>query len=167
MLQKVTYEISLHSFFKMTSQINRFIYGSGPDRIYRGEVLCYDTLILRARVAERCPSGRRSTIGNRVFRQNRDRGFKSHSLRHPSPRLRMTSHCAIGRQGFLAEEAQRGQSAGWQAIGVEIKLDLVDSRVLRNKRLQTPPGPEGSNGSNPLCVPQGCLAINKIIYVGG
>ena len=40
--------------------------------------------------------------------------------------------------------------------------DLVDSRVLRNKRLQTPSGPEGSSGSNPLCVPQGSLAINKI-----
>jgi hypothetical protein len=167
LLQKVTYEISLHSFFKMTSQINRFIYGPGPDRIYRGEVLCYDTLILQARVAERCPSGRRSTIGNRVFRQNRDRGFKSHSLRHPSLKLRMASHRVILRQGLLAEEARRARFAGWQAIGVEIKLDLVDSRVLRNKRLQTPPDPEGSNGSNPLCVPQGCLAINKLIYVGG
>ena len=38
---------------------------------------------------------------------------------------------------------------------------LVDSRVLRNKRLQTPSGPEGSSGSGPLCVPQGSLAINK------
>ena len=45
-------------------------------------MLCYDTLMFQARAAERCPSGRRSTIGNRVFRQNRDRGFKSHSLRH-------------------------------------------------------------------------------------
>jgi hypothetical protein len=41
------------------------------------------------------------------------------------------------------------------------QLDLVDSRVLRNKRLQTPSGPEGSSGSKPFCVPQGCLAINK------
>ena len=40
--------------------------------------------------------------------------------------------------------------------------NLVDSRVLRNKRLQTPSGPEGSSGSNPLCVPQGSLAINKL-----
>ena len=40
--------------------------------------------------------------------------------------------------------------------------NLVDSRVLRNKRLQTPSGPEGSSGSNPLCVPQGCLTINKL-----
>ena len=39
---------------------------------------------------------------------------------------------------------------------------LVDSRVLRNKRLQTPSGPEGSSGSGPLCVPQGSLAINKL-----
>jgi len=42
-------------------------------------------------------------------------------------------------------------------------FDFVDSRVLRNKRLQTPPGPEGSNGSNLPCVPQGRLAINKLI----
>jgi hypothetical protein len=41
-------------------------------------------------------------------------------------------------------------------------INLVDSRVLRNKRLQTPSGPEGSSGSNPLCVPQGCLTINKL-----
>jgi len=34
-----------------------------------------------------------------------------------------------------------------------------DSRVLRNKDSQTPPDPEGSNGSDPLYVPQGCLAI--------
>ena len=40
--------------------------------------------------------------------------------------------------------------------------NLVDSRVLRNKRLQTPSGPEGSSGSDPLCVPQGSLAINKL-----
>ena len=39
---------------------------------------------------------------------------------------------------------------------------LVDSRVLRNKRLQTPSGPEGSSGSGPLCVPQGSLAINRL-----
>jgi len=49
--------------------------------------------------------------------------------------------------------------AGW--FGYFIK-NLVDSRVLRNKRLQTPSGPEGSSGSNPLCVPQGSLAINKL-----
>jgi len=41
--------------------------------------------------------------------------------------------------------------------------NLVDSRVLRNKRLQTPSGPEGSSGSKPFCVPQGCLAINKFL----
>jgi len=43
--------------------------------------------------------------------------------------------------------------------------NLVDSRVLRNKRLQTPSGPEGSSGSNPLCVPQGSLAINKLFRI--
>jgi hypothetical protein len=43
-----------------------------------------------------------------------------------------------------------------------IATHLVDSRVLRNKRLQTPSGPEGSSGSNPLCVPQGSLAINRL-----
>jgi hypothetical protein len=45
---------------------------------------------------------------------------------------------------------------------VGLPYHLVDSRVLRNKRLQTPSGPEGSSGSNPLCVPQGSLAINKL-----
>ena len=40
--------------------------------------------------------------------------------------------------------------------------NLVDSRVLRNKKLQTPSGPEGSSGSNSLCVPQGRLTINKL-----
>ncbi len=34
-----------------------------------------------------------------------------------------------------------------------------DSRVLRNKDSRTPPDPGGSNGSEYLCVPQGCLAI--------
>jgi len=38
----------------------------------------------------------------------------------------------------------------------------VDSRVLRNKRLRTPSGPEGSSGSNLFCVPQGDLAINPL-----
>jgi len=46
--------------------------------------------------------------------------------------------------------------------GYSLDINLVDSRVLRNKRLQTPSGPEGSSGSSPLCVPQGCLAINKL-----
>ena len=46
--------------------------------------------------------------------------------------------------------------------GDSFVISLVDSRVLRNERLQTPSGPEGSSGSNPLCVPQGCLAINKL-----
>jgi len=46
--------------------------------------------------------------------------------------------------------------------GNSFVISLVDSRVLRNIRLQTPSGPEGSSGSNPLCVPQGCLAINKL-----
>ena len=67
---------------------------------------------------------------------------------------------------YLANEAfNKAQLVGWQAISANIKLNLVDSRVLRNKRLQTPPGPEGSNGSNPLCVPQGCLAINKLFEI--
>ena len=39
----------------------------------------------------------------------------------------------------------------------------VDSRVLRNKGLQTPSGPEGSSGSNLSCVPRGCLAINPFV----
>ena len=43
-------------------------------------------------------------------------------------------------------------------------FNLVDSRVLRNKRLQPPPGPEGSNGSNLPCVPQGRLAINNLYF---
>jgi hypothetical protein len=47
-----------------------------------------------------------------------------------------------------------------------LRSNLVDSRVLRNKRLQTPSGPEGSSGSNPLCVPQGSLAINKLSIEG-
>jgi DNA polymerase-3 subunit gamma/tau len=47
-----------------------------------------------------------------------------------------------------------------------LSYHLVDSRVLRNKRLQTPSGPEGSSGSNPLCVPQGSLAINKLFIEG-
>ncbi len=40
-----------------------------------------------------------------------------------------------------------------------------DSRVLRNEIPRTPPGPEGSNGSGTLRVPQGCLAI--IFYSAG
>jgi hypothetical protein len=47
----------------------------------------------------------------------------------------------------------------------EQSMNLVGSRVLRNKRLQTPSGPEGSSGSNPLCVPQGSLAINKLFFL--
>jgi hypothetical protein len=43
--------------------------------------------------------------------------------------------------------------------------NLVDSRVLRNKKLQTPSGPEGSSGSNSLCVPQGSLTINKLFFL--
>ena len=34
-----------------------------------------------------------------------------------------------------------------------------DSRVLCNRESRTPPGPEGSNGSEPLCVLQGSPAI--------
>jgi len=39
--------------------------------------------------------------------------------------------------------------------------DVIDSWVLRNGWPQTPPGPEGSNGSDSTHVPQGCLAINS------
>src|SRR5216683_4835794 len=39
------------------------------------------------------------------------------------------------------------------------KLPAADSRVLRKGRPRTPPGPEGSNGTGCLPVPQGCLAI--------
>jgi len=44
----------------------------------------------------------------------------------------------------------------------DLRSNLVDSRVLRNKSLQTPSDPEGSSGSKPFCVPQGSLAINKL-----
>ena len=39
------------------------------------------------------------------------------------------------------------------------ELPAADSRVLRKGRSRTPPGPEGSNGTDRLPVPQGCLAI--------
>lgn len=40
-------------------------------------------------------------------------------------------------------------------FSVQIQISVFDSRVLCNKESRTPPGPEGSNGSDPLCVPQG------------
>ena len=57
---------------------------------------------------------------------------------------------------------ERFQTVPYRVL-ITIKMNLVDSRVLRNKRLRTPSGPEGSSGSNPLCVPQGRLAINKLL----
>src|SRR5271154_6885309 len=38
-------------------------------------------------------------------------------------------------------------------------LPAADSWVLRKGKSRTPPGPEGSNGTDPFPVPQGCLAI--------
>ena len=68
-------------------------------------------------IAERCPSGRRSTLGKRVY------GNVPRVRIPPSP-------------PFL------------------IVLQF-DSRVLHNKGSRTPPGPEGSNGSDFLYVLQG------------
>jgi len=43
--------------------------------------------------------------------------------------------------------------------------EIYDSRVLRNGRLPTPSGPEGSSGRNCLRVPQGSLAITLLLVL--
>src|SRR4030042_2900994 len=60
----------------------------GGTRRQRG----WNNFMLMKTETERCPRGRRGTTGNRVFRQNRDRGFESLSLRQPTLELRLASH---------------------------------------------------------------------------
>ena len=49
-----------------------------------------------------CPSGRRSTIGNRVGGVDPSRGFKSHSIRHIGPLVKRFNTAAFHAviQGF-------------------------------------------------------------------
>ncbi len=75
--------------------------------------------------------------------------------------------CPRGRRGptgnrVYAQKVYRGFESH-PLRQISFKKQQVDSRVLRNETLRTPPGPEGSNGSRALRVSQGCLAIIFIV----
>ena len=98
---------------------SRLVFALSKDRFWLYVGARSSSLDLFQFGAERCPSGRRSTLGKRV--------------------------CG---------------NVPWVRIPPSPPFALqYDSRVLRNLGSRTPPGPEGSNGSESLDVPRGCPAI--------
>src|SRR3989337_1157787 len=72
------------------------------------------------------PEWPKGAVSKKAVPVNRDRGFKSLSLRH-------LKFLGGGMRVFRFFDKN---------------VATVDSRVLRNGQMQTPPGPEGSNGKH-------------------
>ncbi len=62
-------------------------------------------------------------------------------------------------EGARLESVCAATYRGFESLLLRQNIFKFDSRVLCNKGSRTPPGPGGSNGSEILYVPQGCLAI--------